>query len=154
MKPNPVPSNYPQLSASIAVSNGDAALEFYQKALGAKVRMCMKEPGGKLGHAEIEIGRGLLMLAEKYEGYNHTPEDLGGSTVVLHLYVDDVDATLAKAVEAGAKLTMPATDQFYGDRTGRITDPFGHVWAISSHIEDVSEDEMQRRMKEGSEGQS
>jgi PhnB protein len=151
MKANPIPSNYPQLCASITTRDTLSAIEFYKQAFGAKVRMCLKEPGGKVGHAELEIGSGLLMMADKYEGFNNTPDDTGGkSTVVLHLYVEDVDATLDRAVAAGAKLTMPAKDQFYGDRTGRIVDPFGHVWAIATHIADVTVEEMEKQMSASS----
>jgi PhnB protein len=146
MKPNPIPSNYPQLTPAIAVRDGAAAITFYQKALGAKVRMCMKDPSGKVAHAELEIGTGLLMLADKFEGYNHTPDDLKASTVTFNLYVEDVDAAVARAVEQGATLLFPVKDQFYGDRSGRVRDPFGHVWILSSHIEDVSPEEMDRRM--------
>ena len=146
MKPNPIPANYPQLSPYISVSNGAAALAFYQKAFGAEVRMCLKEPSGRIGHAEVQIGRGLLMISDPYENHTPTPEKLGGTTLTLHLYVEDVDAVIARAVEAGAKIVMPAQDQFYGDRSGRIVDPFGHIWNLASHIEDVSPEEMDRRM--------
>ena len=147
MKANPIPTNYPQLCASIATRDTAGAIEFYKQAFGAKVRMCLKEPGGRIGHAELEFGSGLLMLSDKYEGFNNSPDDADGkTTVVLHLYVEDVDATLDRAVAAGAKLTMPAKDQFYGDRSGRIVDPFGHVWAIATHVADVSMEEMEKKM--------
>jgi len=147
MKANPIPTNYPQLTASITTRDTASAIEFYKQAFGAKARMCLKEPGGKIGHAELEIGSGLLFVSDKYDGCNNTPDDADGkTTVVLHLYVEDVDATLDRAVAAGAKLVMPAKDQFYGDRTGRIVDPFGHVWCIATHVADVSEEEMKKQM--------
>jgi len=146
MKPSPIPANYPQLSPYITVSNATAALEFYQKAFGATVRMCMKDPGGRVGHAEVNIGHGLLMLSDPYEGHTPSPDKLGGTTATLALYVEDVDATVARAVAAGAKVVMAVDDRFYGDRSGRILDPFGHMWNIATHIEDVSPEEMDRRM--------
>jgi PhnB protein len=146
MKAKPIPSNYPQLTPSIATRDTAAAIDFYKQAFGARERMRLTEPGGRIGHAELEIGTGLLMLSDKYEGFNYTPDDADGkSTVVLHLYVEDVDATIDRAVAAGAKVTMPPTDQFYGDRSGRILDPFGHIWLISTHVEDVSVEEMKNR---------
>ena len=147
MKPNPIPANYPQLSPYISVSNAQAAIAFYQKAFGAQVRMCLQEPGGKVGHAELVIGTGLLMISDPYDQHTPTPDKLGGTTLTLHLYVDDVDAVMARAEDAGAKVVMPPKDQFYGDRSGRLLDPFGHMWNLATHIEDVSIEEMERRMK-------
>ena len=142
-----IPSNYPQLIPTIAVRDAASAIEFYRRAFGAKERLRLTEPGGKVGHSELEFGSsGLLMLADAYPEWNTTPEDAGGkTTVVLHLYVEDVDAVIERAVAEGAKTLIPVADQFYGDRSGRILDPFGHVWIISTHIEDVSEEEMKRR---------
>jgi PhnB protein len=147
MKAQPIPSNYPQFTATIAVRDAAAAIEFYTRVFGAKERLRLTEPSGKIGHAELEFGNnGLLMLADRYEEWNLTPDDVGGkTTVVLHLYVEDVDATIERAVAAGAKLAMPPADMFYGDRSGRVIDPFGHIWLISTHIEDVSPEEMKRR---------
>ncbi len=150
MKADPIPKNYQQLAPYITVSNASAALEFYKKVFGAKERMCLREPNGRIGHAEVDIGSGLLMFSDPYEGHTPTPEKLGGTTLTLSLYVEDVDATIARAVEAGSKVVMPAKDQFYGDRSGRILDPFGHMWNIATHIEDVSPEEMNRRMAEWS----
>ena len=146
MKTNPIPANYPQLSPYITVSNATAALDFYQKAFGATVRMCLKDPSGRVGHAEITIGTGLLMISDPFEGHTPSPDKLGGTTLTLALYVEDVDAAIARAIAAGAKLVTAAQDQFYGDRSGRILDPFGHMWYLASHIEDVSPEEMNRRM--------
>ena len=146
MKPAPIPADYPQVCASICTRNTAEALEFYQKAFGATVRLCLKEPGGKVAHAEILIGSGLVMLADKYEGYNFSPDELEGkTTVVLHVYVDDVDAMIERAVAAGAKMVLAPSDQFYGDRSGRVLDPYGHVWLLASRIEDVSPEETERR---------
>lgn len=147
MKTSWLPSNYPQFSAAIAARDAAAAIAFYLKIFGAKERIRLVERSGKVGHAELEFpGGGVLMIADRYEGCNETPDDLGGkTTVTLHLYVEDVDAAVQRAVDAGAKLLGAPTDQFYGDRNGRIMDPFGHVWALSTHIEDVSVEEMKRR---------
>ena len=146
MKPNPIPSNYPELIPVIAVSDGQGAIEFYKEVFGAKERSRMADPSGKVMHAELEFGSSLLMLAEKCEGYNFTPEELDGkSPVALHLYVEDVDATVERAVETGGSVVIPVADQFYGDRSGRVRDPFGHIWLVSSHVEDVPPEEMKRR---------
>jgi PhnB protein len=146
MKPNPIPDNYPQLIPVIAVRDGKGAIEFYKQAFDARERTRMEDPSGKIMHAEIEIGSALLMLADKCENYNYTPEEVDGkSPIALHLYVEDVDATVESAVAAGGTVVIPVADQFYGDRSGRVRDPFGHVWLISSHIEDVSPEEMERR---------
>jgi PhnB protein len=149
MPTHPIPADYPQLGPSIAVRDCAAAIEFYKQAFGAIERMRLNEPSGKVGHAELQFGTGLLMLCDKYEGYNFTPDDLGGkTTVVLHLYVEDVDATVARAVEAGARLVLPVADQFYGDRSGRVQDPYGHVWLIASRIENMPPEEMKKRAAE------
>ena len=155
MKARPIPSNYPQFSATIAVRDAKAAIAYYSEVFGAKKRMRLLEPGGKIGHAELVFEKGgLLMLSDSYPEWNVTPDDLGGkSTVVLHLYVESVDATIERAVATGGKLAMPIANHFYGDRSGRVVDPFGHVWLISTHIEDVSPDEMQKRFDEMCAGQ-
>jgi PhnB protein len=142
----PVPEGYPTVTPALCVDGADAAIEFYTSVLGARVRMRMDAPEGKVGHAELEIGDSLIMLADEFPDMGvRGPRALGGSPVSLHLYVGDVDAVLERAVAAGATLVRPAEDRFYGDRSGQIEDPFGHTWTISTHVEDVPPDEMERR---------
>ncbi len=125
------------------------AIEFYKQVFGAVEHFRLTEPDGKLGHAEIAIGDSILKLADEYPEYgSRSPESFGGSPVRLHLSVADVDSVTARAVEAGAKLIRPVQDQFYGDRTGLIQDPFGYSWVVATHKEDVSQEEMQRRFDE------
>jgi PhnB protein len=147
MKAQFVPSNYPRVAAKIAARDAAAAIAFYTEMFGAKERFRLAQPDGRIAHAELEFGSdGLLIISDRFEGWSTTPDELEGrSTVVLHLYVEDVDATVQRAVDAGAQLLLSPADQFYGDRSGRVTDPFGHVWLISTHVEDVSYEEMQRR---------
>ncbi len=128
------------------VRHGAKAIEFYVNAFGAVERDRMQDPSGKIHHAEITIGDSCMMLADEHpESGALAPETIGGSPVGLHLYVEDVDAVVAKAVAAGATLTRPVADQFYGDRVGGITDPFGHRWFIATHKEDLSMDEIRQR---------
>ncbi len=123
-----------------------AAIEFYKNAFGAKELMRMPAPGDKIGHAEIQIGDSHVMLADEFPEMGFlSPQSVGGSPVMMHLYVEDVDATANKAVAAGAKVTKPVADQFYGDRSGQIRDPFGHNWYVSTHKEDVTPDEIDAR---------
>jgi PhnB protein len=130
----------------LSVKGAARALDFYAKAFGAKETMRLKDPGGRIGHAQVEIGGALLMLADEFPEYGFQgPESLGGSPVTIHLDVDDVDTVFERAVAAGASVVFPVADQFYGDRAGRLRDPFGHVWIVSTHKEDVSAEEMQRR---------
>ncbi len=154
-KIEPMPAEYPGVTPYLSVNDAAAAIEFYKKGFGATELMRLPGPDGKLGHAEIRIGNALVMLADEYPAYgNLSPKTLGGSAVRLHMYVEDVDAFFDKAVAAGAKVLIPIADQFYGDRSGRLEDPFGHVWLISTHIEDVSPEEMQKRMKAFTQKQS
>jgi len=129
----------------LAIRNAAQAIEFYKRAFGATELFRLTDPAGNIAHAEIMIGKTLLMMAEEHPPYNASPQMLGNSTVILHLQVENADAVVAQAVAAGAKIEFPVKDQFYGERGGRITDPFGHLWGISSHIEDVTPEEMQRR---------
>src|SRR5439155_22582410 len=133
-------------SARLRVTNAAAAIEFYKQAFGA--REVMRFTGhGKIAHAELEIGNSIVMLGEAAPEYGFpSPETLGGSPVGMHLYVDDADAWIARAVAAGARLIQPATDQFYGDRSGQVADPYGYGWTIATRTVDMSVDEMQRRM--------
>ena len=128
------------------VKGAARAIEFYIQAFGATEVVRLSEPGGRIGHAEIQIGGARIMLADEFPEHGILgPRSLGGTTVALHLTVPDVDAFAEQAVAAGAKLTRPIQDQFYGERTCKLEDPFGHVWHVVTHIEDVSAEEMQRR---------
>ncbi len=146
-----IPDGWHSLTAYISVKGAVDAIEFYKSAFDAKVAGVLTMPDGSIGHAELEIGDSKIMIAEEKEQWgNLSPQTVGGSPVSLCLYVEDVDAVFAKALKAGAKVTgeMVVKDQFYGDRSGSITDPFGHQWSIMTHIEDVSYEEMQKRMTE------
>lgn len=148
MAVKPIPVGYHTLTPYINIKGAAAAIEFYKKAFGAKEIGRITTPNGAIGHAEIQIGDSRIMLAEESEQWgNKSPMTLDGSPVCLCLYVEDVDAVFANAIAAGAKITgeMDVKDQFYGDRTGSLTDPFGHKWSIMTHKEDVSFEEMQRR---------
>lgn len=150
MKKQAIPQGYHSLTTYLNVKGAAAAIEFYKKAFGAKEVARLTMPDGSIGHAEIEIGDSKIMLAEENEKWgNLSPQTLGGSPVCLCLYVEDVDTVFAKAIQAGATVTgeMEVKDQFYGDRTGNLTDPFGHQWSVMTHIEDVSFEEMQKRME-------
>jgi len=127
--------------------NGAAdATRFYERAFGAEETMRLAEPSGRIGHAQLAIGDATIMIADEFpERGFRGPEALGGSPVTLVLQVPDVDAVAARAVDAGATVVIPVQDQFYGERSGRIRDPFGHVWVLSSHVEDVPSEELQRR---------
>ena len=142
-----VPTGYAGVTPYLIIRDAARALEFYKKAFGAKELMRFPAPGGKIGHAEIKIGDGVIMLADESPEMGHkSPQTLGGTAITLMFYVPDVDAQFAKAVAAGGTVKQALKDQFYGDRSGTITDPFGHIWTIATHKEDVSPEEMQRRM--------
>jgi len=142
----PIPEGYHSVTPYLCIKGAAAALEFYKKAFGAKELMRMPAPGDKIGHAEIQIGDSHVMLADEFPEMGFlSPQSVGGSPVMMHLYVEDVDATANKAVAAGAKVTKPVADQFYGDRSGQLQDPFGHNWYVSTHKEDVSPEEMKAR---------
>lgn len=141
----PVPDGYHTATPYLIVNGGAAAIEFYRRAFGATEIMRI-EHQGKIGHAEIRIGDSPIMLADEYpEMGARAPQALGGSPVSIMLYVDDVDAVVERALAAGAKLQRPVADQFYGDRTGSVEDPFGHSWHVATHIRDISPEELQRR---------
>jgi PhnB protein len=145
----PVPDNYPQVIAYLCVDGAAKAIDFYCNVLGFTERSRMAGPDGKVGHAELTIGNSLVMLADEYPDMDvFGPRKYGGSPVSLMLYVEDVDATFKRAVEKGAKALQEPEDKFYGDRSGTIDDPFGHRWTLSSHVEDVSPEEMERRAAE------
>jgi PhnB protein len=146
MSVKPIPENYPRVTPYLAISGAAQAIEFYKKAFSATERMRVSGPEGKIGHAEIEIEGGLVMLADEYEPMNfRSPKTFGGSPVMIHLYVSDVDAFFARATAAGAEVLRPPADQFYGDRSCTLQDPFGHAWSIATHVEDVSPEEMEKR---------
>ncbi|MCO6042607.1 VOC family protein [Aeoliella sp. ICT_H6.2] len=133
----------------LRVRGAAEAIEFYQRAFGATEKFRLAEPSGRIGHAELEFGSQIVMLSDEYPEYGvQGPEAFGGTGSSVHLHVDDVDAVTKAAVDAGAKLVMEPKDQFYGERSSKVLDPFGHEWLLGSHIEDVSPEEMQRRFTE------
>ncbi|PYQ36540.1 MAG: glyoxalase [Acidobacteria bacterium] len=146
----PIPEGYHSVTPYLCVKGAAAAIDFYKKAFGAKELLRMPAPGEKIGHAEIQIGDSHVMLADEFPEMGFlSPQSVGGSPVMMHLYVEDVDITANKAVAAGAKVTRPVADQFYGDRGGQVEDPFGHKWYVSTHKEDVSPEEIEaRRVKQ------
>jgi PhnB protein len=142
----PIPEGYHSITPYLVVNDAAGAIEFYKSAFGASELMRMAAPGGRVGHAEIRIGDSRVMLADEFpEMGARSARTLGGSPVHIYLYVEDVDAVTGKALAAGAKELRPVKDQFYGDRSGSIEDPFGHVWHVSTHKEDVPQDELKRR---------
>jgi len=141
-----IPDGYRSVTPYLIVKGADRAIDFYKKVFGAAQRMRMDGPNGTVGHAEIEIDDSTIMLADEFPDMGfRSPQSLGGTGVSLHLYVKDVDACFNRAVAAGAKALRPVQDQFYGDRSGTVEDPFGHVWTISTHKEDLSPEELQKR---------
>jgi PhnB protein len=154
MAVKPIPDGYPRVSPYLVVDGAQKAIEFYTTVLGATERMRMPGPDGRLGHAEIEVGDSIIMLADEYPDMGaKAPAAYGGSPVSVMVYVEDVDATVNRATEAGATVVRPLENQFYGDRSATFDDPFGHRWTIATHVEDVSPEEMGRRMAEMSQGQ-
>jgi PhnB protein len=148
-KPNPIPDRYRRVTPALVVEGATKALEFYAEVFGATERLRVPGPGNMIAHAEIEIGDSVLIVEDPspYMGTQAPPASgLDGSPTFLYVYVEDVDATVEKAVKLGARLVRAPMDQFYGDRDGFIIDPFGHGWTISSHVEDVAPDEAMRRM--------
>lgn len=141
-----IPDGYHAVTPYLIIKDAANAIKFYKKAFGATEMMCMADPKGIVKHAEIKIGNAPIMLSDECNEMNtRSPQALGGSPVIIHLYVEDVDALAKQAVAAGAKMVRPVQDQFYGDRSGSVADPYGHVWNISTHIEDVPPAEMQKR---------
>lgn len=141
------------MTAYLMVKGGAQAIDFYKRAFGAKERMVMPAPGGKISHAELEIGDSVVMLADEAPDLGYFgPTTLGGTPVGLHVYIKDVDKVVARALAAGAKLTRPVEDKFYGDRSGTIEDPFGHRWHVTTHVEDVPPKEMARRAAQQPQG--
>lgn len=149
MAVKPIPEGYHSVTPYLIVRGGAAAIEYYNQAFGAVELFRFGAPDGKVGHAEIKIGDSIIMLADEFPqmGYNG-PQSIGGSPVSLMIYVEDVDAVFERAVTSGGKVKEQLQDKFYGDRTGTLVDPFGHIWHIATHKEDLSMEEMERRAKE------
>jgi PhnB protein len=146
MTAKPIPEGFRSITPYLSVNGAAAAIDFYKRAFGAIEQFCLAMPDGKIAHAQLRIGDSVLMLDDtRAEGAFQDPRALGGTTMALYVYVEDVDALYARAVEAGAEVVEPVKDQFYGDRSGAVKDPYGHMWYIATHREDVSEDEVQRR---------
>jgi PhnB protein len=142
----PIPDGYHTVTPYLIVNAAADAIAFYKRALGAAEVMRMDDPSGKIHHAEISIGGSRIMLADEHpEIQALSPKTIGGSPVSIHLYVDNVDTAVERAVAAGAKLIRPVADQFYGDRVGGIEDPFGYRWFIATHKEDLTMEEIRRR---------
>jgi len=143
MPVKPIPDGFHTLTPHLVVDGAAAAIDYYQKAFGAEELMRMQGPGGKIMHALIQIGDSKVMLNDEFpEMQARGPKAIGGSAVTLTLYVPDVDRTVAQAVAAGGKVTMPVADQFWGDRYGVLSDPFGHLWAVATHKEDLTPDQI------------
>lgn len=143
----PIPDGYHSVTPYLIVDGAAAAIEFYKKVFGATEVMRMPAPGGRIGHAEIMIGDSHVMLADENAEMNaRSPKSVGGSPLSLLVYVEDADKTVERAVAAGARLDRPVENKFYGDRMGGIEDPFGHQWYVGTHVEDVTPEEMKKRM--------
>lgn len=144
----PLPEGYHNVTPYLFVRTAALAIDFYKQAFGAVETVRMPGPDGRIMHAEIKIGDSIVMLAdENPQNGVMSPQTVGGYSVGLHVYVEDVDAVFKKAVDNGAKALRPVKNQFYGDRSGSLLDPFGHMWSVATHVEDVSPDEMRKRMK-------
>jgi PhnB protein len=146
MAVKPIPEGYQTLSPSLIVDPAKEAIEYYKRAFGATERGVMKGPDGRIAHAELQIGDSVLMLSDPFPMQNaKSPKELGGTTVSIFMYVEDVDAVYKQAIAAGGTSTMEPDNQFWGDRFGALIDPYGHAWAIATRVEDVSEEEMRVR---------
>lgn len=155
MATQPVPEGYHTVTPYLAVDDAARAIEYYVKAFGAKEVVRMDAPGGKIGHAELEVGDSRIMLSDPFpQASTRPPKELGGTSASVFMYVEDVDAVVKRAVDAGATVAMEVADQFWGDRFGTITDPFGQVWSIATHVEDVAPEEMAERAKAAMAGMS
>ncbi len=147
MAVKPVPDGYHTLTPFLTVRDAARAIEFYKQAFGAKERGVMKGPDGKVMHAELMIGDSIIMMSDEFPEFGSvSPQSIGGSAMGLHIYLDNVDAAFDRAVKAGAQVEMPVAEQFWGDRYGKLKDPFGHKWSIATHTRDMSADEMKREM--------
>jgi len=149
MSAKPIPDGYHTLTPFLTVKDAARAIEFYKAAFGAKERGVMKAPDGKVMHAELMIGDSILMMSDEFQEFGSlSPQTIGGSPMGLHIYVEDVDTAFDRAVKAGAQVEMPVMDQFWGDRYGRLKDPYGHKWSIATHKQDFSADEMKQNMED------
>jgi uncharacterized glyoxalase superfamily protein PhnB len=147
MSAKPIPEGYHTLTPFLTVRNAIRAIEFYKQAFGAQERGVAKGPDGKVMHAELKIGDSVIMLSDEFPEFGSlSPQSVGGSPMGLHIYIENVDAAFDRAVKAGAQVEMPVSDQFWGDRYGKLKDPFGHKWSIATHVKDMSADEMKRSM--------
>jgi PhnB protein len=147
MSVKPIPEGYHTLTPFLTVRNAERAIEFYKQAFGAQERGVAKGPDGKVMHAEVKIGDSVIMLSDEFPEFGSlSPQSVGGSPMGLHIYIENVDAAFDRAVKAGAQVEMPVADQFWGDRYGKLKDPFGHKWSIATHVKDMSADEMKRSM--------
>jgi PhnB protein len=145
----PIPAGYHTLTPYLTLDDATEAIEFYKDAFGAEERVRMEAPGGKIGHAELQIGDSILMLADAFpHSTSRAPRELGGTTAGVFLYVDDVDAVVKSAVKAGAQVAQEVEDMFWGDRFGSVKDPFGHIWSIATHVEDLTPEEIAERAKQ------
>jgi len=149
MTPVPyIPKGYNSITPYLIIKGAAEAIEYYKNVFGATEVMRMAQPDGRIGHAELKVGNSHIMLADEFPEMEHRgPLSLGSSPVSMLIYVEDADSTVQRAVAAGAKILKPVQDQFYGDRSGFIRDPFGHLWGVATHKEDVSPQEMEERMK-------
>ena len=146
MKTKAIPDGYHSVTPYLVVRDAARAIDFYKRALAATEILRFSAPDGKIGHAEIKVGDSVIMLADEMPDMGYRgPQTLGGTAVSLMVYVEDVDQQFQRAIDAGAKVKQPVKDQFYGDRSGNFEDPFGHVWTIATHVEDVSQDELVKR---------
>jgi PhnB protein len=144
----PIPEGYSTLTPYLTVGDAAAAIDFYKRAFGAEEQVRMHAPDGKIGHAELQIGDSKVMLSDPFpQSSTRSPKELGGTSSSVFMYVEDVDATVERAAAAGATVTMEVADQFWGDRFGTISDPFGHVWSIATHVEDLTPEEIEERGK-------
>ena len=149
MSVKPVPEDFQRVTPYLCVDGAASAIDFYVSVLGATERMRMEAPGGKIGHAELQIGNSVVMLADEFPDMGFRgPRSVGGTPVTLHVYVEDVDAVFTEAVAKSATGLQAVKDEFYGDRTGQFEDPFGHRWNVASHVEDVPPEELEKRAKE------
>ena len=149
MSVQPIPKGYHTITPFMTVRDAARAIEFYKQAFGAKERGVMKGPEGKVMHAELVIGDSIIMLADEFPDFGSlSPQSIGGSGTGLHIYIEDVDSAFDRAVKAGATVEMPVADMFWGDRYGKLRDPFGHKWSIGTHKADLSMEEMKKGMDE------
>lgn len=151
----PIPDGYHSVTPYLIVDDANAAIDFYTRAFGATEKFRLPMGGDRIGHAEVKIGDSFVMLADEFPDMDHLgPKARGGTTVSLMIYVEDVDSAFKQAVEAGGKAERPVENQFWGDRMGTLSDPFGHKWTLATTVEEVPDSELQARMKEWSEKQS